>query len=67
MTAQPDRHNRYWICGAGTDFEAIFTTGLAARRGTAFRARVPRRGARLDARFVARLDARLDDRVAVIE
>jgi hypothetical protein len=67
ITAQPDRHNRYRICGAGTNFEVIFTTGLAVRRGTAFRARVARRGARLDARFAARPDARRDDLVAVIE
>jgi len=67
ITAQPDRHNRYWICGAGTSFEAIFTAGFVARRGTAFRARVARRGVRLAARLVVRLDARRVDRVAVIE
>jgi len=60
ITAQPDRHMRNKICGAGpsfdTDFVTGFTTGFAAgfatgftaRRRTVFRARVERLVARRD-------------------
>src|SRR4029077_20055666 len=54
ITAQPARHNRYIVWGAGTSFEAVFlasfVTGFAARRVTRFRARVARRCERREVR-----------------
>src|SRR5580704_5609979 len=46
ITAQPALQIRNSTCGAGASFETFFTTGLAARRGTAFRVRVVRRAVR---------------------
>src|SRR3984957_20445599 len=46
ITAHPALHKRNRTCGAGASFEPVFTTGLAARRGTAFRTRAARRGVR---------------------
>ena len=50
ITAQPALHNRNCTWGGGASFDTIFATGLAARRGVAFRARVARRGDRRDVR-----------------
>src|ERR1700690_3996793 len=46
ITAQPGLQIRNNTCGGGVSFETVFTTGFAARRETAFRARVVRRGVR---------------------
>ena len=46
ITAHPALHKRNSTCGAGASFEPVFTTGFAARRGTAFRTRAARRGVR---------------------